>query len=265
MIDGVLPILSTNFQTDERQGPTLNTLVVVTDSPLVWQSTSSASTAAPAPKRRNETSWNARRGDEGHCRGGRRLRDRRGKKTRNPFSFESAGGYRDASPSWSAHPREAASLLSLLFSWAAAESDDGKSDQDPKVSSSASDSPRVDAQGNPSGAAEKSGTATAWPSSRRRQRSELARGGAVRNSGRVFSIVCPATRVRMNVETFVKDSETGRVAMQWCLASKMSGEVRITLEASIQCAGTVEGWVGARARPYSPKEKMERHAKKDIR
>lgn len=40
----------------------------------------------------------------------------------------------------------------------------------------------------------------------------------------MFSIVCPAARVRMNIRTYVRDSETGRVAMQWCLASRETGE-----------------------------------------
>lgn len=47
---------------------------------------------------------------------------------------------------------------------------------------------------------------------------------------RSFSIVCPATRVRMNIETYVKDSETGRVAVQWCLASKDTGETGDAVE-----------------------------------
>lgn len=42
--------------------------------------------------------------------------------------------------------------------------------------------------------------------------------------GRVFTVVCPAVRIRMNLETYVKDLDTGRVAVQWSLASKENGE-----------------------------------------
>lgn len=51
---------------------------------------------------------------------------------------------------------------------------------------------------------------------------ESAEGGA--RDCRAFTIVCPAARVRMNIKTCLKDSETGRVALQWCLASKEGGE-----------------------------------------
>lgn len=51
------------------------------------------------------------------------------------------------------------------------------------------------------------------------------RGGTgVEKPSRVFTLVCPTVRVRTNIETFVKDHETGRLAVQWCLASKESGE-----------------------------------------
>lgn len=47
---------------------------------------------------------------------------------------------------------------------------------------------------------------------------------------RAFVIVCPADRVRTNIETYVKDRDTGRVAMQWCIASKERGERRRGLQ-----------------------------------
>lgn len=53
------------------------------------------------------------------------------------------------------------------------------------------------------------------------------RESSVKGGGqRAFVIVCPADRVRTNIETYVKDRDTGRVAVQWCLASKESGERR---------------------------------------
>lgn len=85
-------------------------------------------------------------------------------------------------PEWDAHPRETASLLGLLFAWAAAKK---KNPTD------------VDGVGE---------------------------GCSAGVDSRVFTIVCPTSRVRMNIETYVKDRETGRVAVQWCLASKESGE-----------------------------------------
>ncbi|CAM9540792.1 unnamed protein product [Scytosiphon promiscuus] len=190
-----------------RKGPTLKTLIVVTDSPLVWTSASSA-TAASAKKRCEEMSRNAQRGQKGPDRGVGRMHGRREKKGRSPFSFDSGRGSRDASPSWSAHPREAASLLSLLFSWAAAESDGNHDHGAPGSGATARETSMSGTPGKGSGVAGK--------------------------VGRVFSIVCPATCVRMNVETYVKDSETGRVAVQWCMASKRSGD-----EALIPMSGSI--------------------------
>lgn len=44
---------------------------------------------------------------------------------------------------------------------------------------------------------------------------------------RTFVIVCPADRVRTNIETYVRDHDTGRVAAQWSLASKETGKGRL--------------------------------------
>ncbi|CAM9100725.1 unnamed protein product, partial [Hapterophycus canaliculatus] len=174
------------------QGPTLNTLIVVTDSPLVWRSASSTAAHAPAEKLRSEAPWDTRRDHEGHDRGGRRL--------------------------------QAATLLSLLFSWVAAETIDGNDDRDASTCTAATETPTTNLPGKSSGTAEKGWTATFWSSSRRRQRSKAATGRERRDGGRAFSVVCPATRVRMNIETYVKDSETGHVAVQWCVASSLSGD-----------------------------------------
>lgn len=78
---------------------------------------------------------------------------------------------------------------------------------------------------------------------------------SVRGVGqRAFVIVCPADHVRTNIETYVKDRDTGRVAVQWCLASKETGERRrfvfrysryhVGLEASeVQAASWVESHI----------------------
>jgi len=148
--------------------------------------------------------------------------DERANKKWSPFSFDSPGRSRNAPPCWSAHPREAAALLSLLFSWARGGGGDeelaehlpphakggksgglvGRETRDPKALSSRPVSPKGAASGR--GKLEKS-----------------------------FTILCPATRVRMNIETYVKDSDTDRVAVQWSLASKDTGEKRHAHAASV--------------------------------
>lgn len=62
------------------------------------------------------------------------------------------------------------------------------------------------------------GTASEWD--------DYRDDAGVKQPGRIFRVVCPAVQVRMNIETFVKDHETGRVAVQWCLPSKGDGEER---------------------------------------
>ena len=129
---------------------------------------------------------------------------------RSPFSFDSPGRSRNPPPSWSAHPREAAALLSLLFSWAK-----GGGDDDERAGH-----PTADAKSGAPKDVKASDPKASAPALSAPKTAESGRG----EPGRSFSIVCPAARVRMNIETYVKDSDTGRVAVQWCIASKDTGE-----------------------------------------
>lgn len=221
----------------------MNALIVVTDSPLLWRSASSfsSSVAAAAAAREPAGAEEDHHLDEGV---GRRQRPPAGRadgvgagacgqrdeaRKLSPFSDVSRQGSRNATPpSWSAHPREAASLLSLLFSWAAADNDDGDNDAPAEAHTSTAErevSAPADASTVASGVSSSGGSSTQGASSQRRNQAAAAGTGQARGArGRVFSVVCPATRVRMNIQSYVKDRETGRVATQWCLASKDTGE-----------------------------------------
>lgn len=235
------------FDLPQQEGPGLNTLIVVTDSPLLWRSASSASAAAvPAEYRRQGASTPRTTGEE-DCRhqadGWRTHQDSGGegvtyfnrcryeeltKKNakRSPFSSKSGPRSRAAS-SWSGHPREAVYLLSLLFSWAATvkNDDDGLAKTEPSATDVATQAMKSNfAASNGRGFASKASS----PVQRRIPHATAREGERVPN--RSFCIVCPATRTGMNIETYVKDSETGRVAVQWCLASKDSGETGDVVE-----------------------------------
>lgn len=221
----------------------MNTLVVVTDSPLLWRSTSSfsSSVAAAAAAREPAGGEEDHHLDEGigrrqqpppgHADGvGAGACGQRGEaRKRSPFSDVSRQGSRNnPPPSWSAHPREAASLLSLLFSWASADNDDDDKDTPTEAHTTTAEREVPAAAVVPtvaSGASSSGGSSAQGASSQRRNRAVAAGTGQARGArGRVFSVVCPATRVRMNIQSYVKDRETGRVATQWCLASKDTGE-----------------------------------------
>lgn len=208
-----------------QEGPGLNTLVVVTDSPLIWRSASSAASASAAEHRHQETTSNTTERERSEplarqASGGVGKASQRGckrAKRRSPFSFYSPGRSRSAPPSWSAQPREAAALLSLLFSWAKSGGDDDVRGGHLTAHAKRGVPGAVVAQDAESAAVTSSKALDPKASSSH----SSAQG---RKFGRSFTIVCPATRVRMNIETYVKDSETGRVAVQWCLASKDGGE-----------------------------------------
>lgn len=212
----------------DQEGPGLNTLVVITDSPLIWRtaSSSSATSVSTAEHRPQEVTSHVsglersepydRQAGRGISEVSRRGYERANKK-QSPFSFDSPGRSRNAPPSWSAHPREAAALLSLLFSWANGGGDDDErpGHQTAHVKRGAQDTDSDVVKGSKARDLKASSSDSSAPNA-----AASGRG----KPGRSFTIVCPATRVRMNIETYVKDSDTGRVAVQWCLASKNAGE-----------------------------------------
>lgn len=236
---------------DGQEGPGVNTLIVATDSPLLWRSASSFSSSFAAASAAREPAG----GEEDHLDEGVGIRQRAPpgrvdgvgagacgqrdeERKRSPFSDVSRQGSRNAPPpSWSAHPREVASLLSLLFSWAAADNYDGDKDAPAEAPTTTAEREVPAAAVAPtvaSGASSSGGSSAQGASSQRRNRAATAGTGQARGArGRVFSVVCPATRVRRNIQSYVKDRETGRVATQWCLASKDTGE-------RVRCC---DGWV----------------------
>ncbi|CAM9145767.1 unnamed protein product [Ectocarpus sp. 8 AP-2014] len=236
-----------------QEGPGVNTLIIATDSPLLWRSASSfsSSVAAAAAAREPAGGEEDHHLDEGV---GRRERmppgrvdgvgagacgQRDEERKRSPFSHVSRQGSRNAPlPSWSAHPREVASLLSLLFSWAAADNYGGDKDAQTEAPFTTAEREVPAAAVAPtvaSGASSSGASSTQGASSQRRNGAAAAGTGQARGArGRVFSVVCPATRVRMNIQSYVKDRETGRVATQWCLASKDTGD-----EACIPMNGSI--------------------------
>eukprot|EP00903_Cladosiphon_okamuranus_P007797 g7546.t1 len=228
---------------EPREGPGLNTLVVVTDSPLIWRSASSScATDTAVPEHRHPASSYTTEG-EGEKRrnlqenSGMSTASRRGyehaKRRRSPFLCHSPGRWRKPPPSWSAHPREAAALLSLLFSWAKSGGDGDERAGHPTAHADQGSPGGVVVQETDSGAANDSKARDPMPSS-----SNLSATSAAASEegkpGKSFSIVCPATRARMNIETYVKDSDTGRVAVQWCLASRDAGS-----EANVPMSGSI--------------------------
>lgn len=213
----------------------MNTLIVVTDSPLIWRSASSSAASTSVAGHRHQAiashttdqeggiSWHLQ-ADGSESKANQPGSERANKK-RSPFSFPSPGQSRNPPPSWSAHPREAASLLSLLFSWANSGGDDGEGAGGPISHANRGVPAVVVAEGTESDTVNKSEALDpkSLLSDLSSPKAAESEGG---KSGRTFSIVCPATRVRMNLETYVKDRDTGRVAVQWCLASKDTGEIR---------------------------------------
>ena len=210
----------------------------MTDSPLIWRSASTSSAAeASAGEHRHPAAtsnptereggerWNSQGGGVNEA----RLRFyKRDKRKRSPFSYYPPGRSRNAPPSWDAQPREAAALLSLLFSWAKCGGGDGGDDG---TGERARHSTAQAKRGAPKAANEtksRDGVIGSKAHDAQASSSSLSAVRAAANEGRTlgrsFTIVCPATRVRMNIETYVKDSDTGRVAVQWCLASKDTGE-----------------------------------------
>lgn len=233
----------------------MNTLVVVTDSPLIWRSSSSSAAAASdADHRHQEVTLRAteREGggsqndQDGGGAGKASQRDNeRTNKRRSPFSFDSPWRSRNPPPSWSAHPREAASLLSLLFSWASSggndDSDECAGDQANPTIAGVAASVAVQDTGPDSAHGSTAHGPTASSSQFCAPKEAASEGGKL---GRSFSIVCPATRVRMNIETYVKDSDTGRVAVQWCLASKETGENGCSAKA-LRRMRSLKIWLGS--------------------
>ncbi|CAM9309198.1 unnamed protein product, partial [Ectocarpus fasciculatus] len=196
-----------------QEGSGVNTLVVVTDSPLLWRSTSSFSPSVAAAAAAREPAG----GEEDH-------------------HLDEGIGRRQLPPAGRADG--VASLLSLLFSWASADNDDGDKDTPTEAHTATAEGEVPAAAVVPtvaSGASSSGGSSAHGASSQRRNRAVAAGTGQARGArGRVFSVVCPATRVRMNIQSYVKDRETGRVATQWCLASKDTGD-----EACIPMNGSI--------------------------
>lgn len=137
-------------------------------------------------------------------------------------------------PSWSLYPREAASFLALLFAWAAnvpEQTQSAKENAQMVVAAIESDVGGRHKLAAP--AARKSATSVRSILQERVEscgdygdRAPRLNSSVVGEGHRAFVIVCPADRVRTNIETYVKDRDTGRVAVQWCLASKDTGERR---------------------------------------
>lgn len=212
----------------------MNTLIVVTDSPLLWRSASAARSA----ECRTSLTQNTQRIGGNYGNVGRIADTSCGDTRSSKPKSSSCTGDAPSTPSWSAHPREAAALLELLFSWAAvdaAQVADGES-------ATARETPAatVAARGVEGGVEissppnPKTGHGSDTGGTARREKRESTAGGTGGGS-RNFTVLCPSNRVRTNIQTYVKDGETGRVAVQWCLASKEAGEV-------VWCGGV---WVGA--------------------
>ncbi len=213
---------------DDQEGPGLNTLIVVTSSPLLWRSASSSSCPATAATTAAETreQQGGEAGRPGQGSGAEKTK-RRSPLWRHPVRRP----WRSPPPSWSAHPREAASLLSLLFSWAHGGEGEGEGDGEGEsggderaAPSTAPVTAHVRAAKEEASGVAGDGRGHASEASLLRVRSANAAAKERERASRIFSIVCPATRVRTNLETYVRDGKTGRVAVQWCLASKESGE-----------------------------------------
>ncbi|CAM9252372.1 unnamed protein product [Ectocarpus sp. 12 AP-2014] len=178
-----------------QEGPGVNTLIVATDSPLLWRSASSFSSSVAAAAAAREPAD----GEEDH------------------HLDEGVGRWQRAPPG--------------CVDGVAADNYDGDRyapDEAPTTTAerevpAAAVAPTVASGTSSSGGS--STHSTQGASSQRRNRAAAAGTGQVQGTrGRVFSVVCPATRVRMNIQSYVKDRETGRVATQWCLASKDTGD-----------------------------------------
>ncbi|CAM9243711.1 unnamed protein product [Ectocarpus sp. 4 AP-2014] len=185
-----------------QEGPGVNTLIVATDSPLLWRSTSSFSSSVAAAAAAREPSG----GEEDH----------------HP---DEGVGRQQRAPSGRADG-------------VAPDNDDGDKDAPAEAHTTTAEREvpaAAFASTVASGAPSSGGSSTQGASSQRRNRAAAAGTGQARGArGRVFSVVCPATRVRMNIQSYVKDRETGRVATQWCLASKDTGD-----EAGIPMNGSI--------------------------
>lgn len=202
----------------------MNTLIVATDSPLLWRSASAARSA----ECRSSSSQNAQfvgghYGNVGRI-GSNSCRDTKSSE-RRPSSCK---GHAPSIPSWSARPREAAALLELLFSWAVVDAPrvgDGEPasarETQPAAVAVGAVGAGVETSSLPRPIASEHGSDTVGVA--RRGKGPVTAGGT--EGGRTFAILCPSNRVRTNIQTYVRDGETGRVAVQWCMASKETGEV----------------------------------------
>lgn len=189
------------FRNVLQEGPGLALLIVVTDSPLLWRSGSVANT--------NEHS-SAAQASPADTAG-------RGAATDTPKDASSSeGGHRRRGPSWHARPKEVAALLEMLFEWAT--NDQDYTGEKTTLLHVAGTQGYTRSLGHfPKG---NNHPAMADLASRSLSSAKKMR------LRKMFSVVCPAARVRRNIETYVKDNMTGRVAVQWSLASRESGELQ---------------------------------------